>query len=120
MNILKRSETYQREISPPKKFACPEARTARQEGGGGGKGEPAARRRAGAAGGGGGGGGAPRRRSGGTPAAPPEYLEGGTEQKFPFPFLNFFQDARKIENCKGNFCEVAAGAIAEAGGGAGR
>jgi hypothetical protein len=23
----------------------------------------------------------------GSPTAPPEYLEGGTEQKFPFPFL---------------------------------
>ena len=40
------------------------------------------------------------------------------QQRQFFPFLNFFQDARKIENCKGNFCEVAAGAIAEAGGGA--
>ena len=53
-----------------------------------------------------------------SPAASPEYLEGGTEQEFHFPVLNFVQDARKIENCKGNFCEVAAGAIAEAGGGA--
>ena len=37
---------------------------------------------------------APERRS---PAAPPEYLEGETEQKFPFPFLNFFQGARAKE-----------------------
>ena len=44
----------------------------------------------------------------GSSAAPSEYLEGGTEQKFPFPFLNFFQNARKTEDCKGNFCEVAA------------
>jgi len=52
------------------------------------------------------------------PAAPPEYLEGGTEQKFPFPFLNFFQGGcAQKKNCKGNFCEVAAGALAEAGGG---
>jgi hypothetical protein len=54
----------------------PEARTARQEGVGGKNAEPSERR---------------------SPAAPPEYLEGGTEQKFPFPFLNFFQGARAKE-----------------------
>jgi len=32
-----------------------------------------------------------------SPAAPPEHLEGGTEQKFPFPFLNFFQGTRSKE-----------------------
>ena len=36
-------------------------------------------------------------RAGASPAAPPEYLEGGTEQKFPFPFLNFFQRASAKE-----------------------
>jgi len=57
-------------------------------------------------------------RAGASPVAPPEYLEGGTEQKFPFPFLNFFQGARKRKIVRENFCEVAAGAIAEADGGA--
>ena len=56
----------------------------------------------------------------GSPTVPPEYLEGGTEQKFPFPFLNFFQAARKRKIVRKNFCEVAAGALAEAGGGAGQ
>jgi len=43
---------------------------------------------------------------------------GGTEQKFPFPFLNFFSGgARKRKIVRENFCEVAAGALAEAGGG---
>ena len=75
----------------------PEARTARQEGVWGRNAEPSERR---------------------SPAAPPEYLEGGTEQKFPFPFQNFFQGARKRKIVRENFCEVAAGALAEAGGGA--
>ena len=54
----------------------PEARTARQELVGGRNAEPSER---------------------GSPAAPPENLEDGTEQKFPFPFLNFFQGARAKE-----------------------
>jgi len=33
----------------------------------------------------------------GSPAAPPRNFLGGTEQKFPFPFLNFFQGARAKE-----------------------
>ena len=57
-------------------------------------------------------------RERGSPAAPPEYLEGETEQKFPFPFLNFFRGARKRKIVRENFCKVAAGALAEAGGGA--
>ncbi|HLC94688.1 MAG TPA: hypothetical protein VJH96_03930, partial [Patescibacteria group bacterium] len=60
---------------------------------------------------------APERRS---PAAPPEYLEGGTEQKFPPSLFEFFSGgARKRKIVRENFCEVAAGALAEAGGGAG-
>lgn len=56
-----------------------EVRTARQEGAGGGM---------------------PSRPSVGILAASPENLEGGTEQKFPFPFLNFSRGAQK-KNCKG-------------------
>jgi hypothetical protein len=51
-------------------------------------------------------------------APPARRIEGGTEQKFPFPFLEDFSGARAKRNCKGNFCEVAAGAVAEAGGAA--
>ncbi|PIR92099.1 hypothetical protein COU01_03490, partial [Candidatus Falkowbacteria bacterium CG10_big_fil_rev_8_21_14_0_10_44_15] len=38
--------------------------------------------------------------------------------KFPFPFLNFLEGARKRKIVRENFCEVAAVALAEAGGGA--
>ena len=74
----------------------PEARTARQEGVWGRNAEPSER---------------------GSPTAPPEYLEGRTEQKFPFPFYNFSGCARKRKIVREHFCEVLAEAIAEAGGG---
>ena len=61
---------------------------------------------------------APERRS---PAAPPEYLEGGTEQKnILFLFRRKNRARAKSEKRRIFFCEVAAGALAEAGGGAGQ
>ena len=61
---------------------------------------------------------APERRS---PAAPPEYLEGGTEQKnILFLFRRKNRSRAKSRKRRIFFCEVAAGAIAEAGGGAGQ
>jgi len=43
------------------------------------------------------------RQSSEAPAAPPRNFLGGTEQKFPFPFLNFFQGGAQKKNCKGKF-----------------
>lgn len=50
-----------------------------------------------------------------SPATSPEYLESGTEQKFPFPFyLEFFSGgACKRKIVREDFCEVATGSIAE-------
>ena len=60
---------------------------------------------------------APERRN---PAAPPEHLEGGTEQKnILFIFRRKNWSRAKSEKRRIFFCEVAAGALAEAGGGAG-
>ncbi|KKT35300.1 MAG: hypothetical protein UW24_C0011G0003 [Parcubacteria group bacterium GW2011_GWA2_44_12] len=60
---------------------------------------------------------APERRS---PAAPPEYLGGGTEQKnILFLFRRKNRSRAKSEMWRMFFCEVATGALAEAGGGAG-
>ena len=54
-----------------------------------------------------------------SPAAPPEYLEGGTEQKnILFLFRRKNRARVKSETRRIFFCEVAAGASAEAGGGA--
>ena len=53
-------------------------------------------------------------RAGASPAAPPEYLEGGTEQKFPFPFLIFFQGGAQKKNCKGKFLRGCRRSEAEA------
>jgi len=65
-------------------------------------------------------GGMPSRPSG-SPAAPPEYLEGGTEQKnILFLFRRKNRARAKSEMRRIFFCEVAAGALAEAGGGAGQ
>ena len=70
-----------------------------------------------AEGGGGGNSAAPERRN---PAAPPEHLEGGTEQKnILFIFRRKNWSRAKSEKRRIFFCEVAAGALAEAGGGAG-
>ena len=61
---------------------------------------------------------APERRN---PAAPPEYLKGGTEQKnILFLFRRKNQARANQEKRRIFFCEVAAGALAEAGGGAGQ
>ncbi|OGY08498.1 MAG: hypothetical protein A2782_03630 [Candidatus Blackburnbacteria bacterium RIFCSPHIGHO2_01_FULL_43_15b] len=60
---------------------------------------------------------APERRS---PAAPPEYLEGGTEQKNILFLFRKNRSRAKSEKRRIFFCEVAAGALAEAGGGAGQ
>ena len=61
---------------------------------------------------------APERRS---PAAPPEYLEGGTEQKnILFLFRRKNRACAKSEKRRIFFCEVATGALAEADGGAGQ
>jgi len=80
--------------------AAANARTARQEGVGGRNAEPSERR---------------------SPAAPPEYLEGGTEQKnILFLFRRKNRARAKSEKRRIFFCEVAAGALAEAGGGAGQ
>ena len=49
-------------------------------------------------------------------AAPPKYMEGGTEQRFPF--FEFFQGGTQKKIVRENFCEVAAKALTEAGGGA--
>lgn len=46
---------------------------------------------------------------------PPEELRAEPSRNFPFLFRIFSGRAQK-KNCKGNFCEVADGAIAEAGG----
>lgn len=57
----------------------------------------------------------------GSPATPPGNFTGGTEQTFPFSFFEFFSGgARERKIARENFCEVAAGVIAEAGGGAGQ
>ncbi len=56
---------------------------------------------------------APERRS---PAAPPEYLEGGTEQKnILFLFRRKNRARAKSRKRRIFFCEVAAGALAAAG-----
>jgi len=60
---------------------------------------------------------APERRS---PAAPPRNFLGGTEQKnILFLFRRKNRARAKLRKRRIFFCEVAAGAIAEAGGGAG-
>jgi hypothetical protein len=50
-------------------------------------------------------------------AAPPEYLFGRNRAKISISFL-LFLGARKRKIVRENFCEIAAVAIAEAGGGA--
>src|SRR3989344_5490265 len=52
-----------------------------------------------------------------SPAAPPENLEGGTEQKFPFPFLNFLGGEAKKKNVGRNFFGGGPGVGGGGGGG---